>query len=154
MRNGLYNICVKIVGEKKAVECMLQPEAFRRREGCFGSQRALQMRNKMPPYQWWGANVCEEEAGELKTVALKVRLAALSPMREADQHVEISMEPECMLELRVKHGGCRFSLWLGAQVDARGTGLHMISSQIASATSWTPRVPSSWCMYTTTGAAY
>ncbi len=147
----MYNICVKIVGEEKAIQCMLQLEAFRRREGCFGSQRAVQMRNKMPPYQWWGANVCEEEAGELKAVALKVRLAVLSPMRWL---VEISMKSECMLELRVDHGGCRFSLWLGAQVDARGIGLRMISSPIASGTSWTPRVPSSWCMYTTIGVAY
>ena len=56
---------------------MLQLEAFRRREGCFGSQRALMMRDKMPAYQWWGANVDEDEAGELKTVALKVNFCRL-----------------------------------------------------------------------------
>ena len=30
------------------------------------------MFDQMPAYQWWGANFCEQEAGELKTVALKV----------------------------------------------------------------------------------
>jgi hypothetical protein len=72
VRNGLFRICKKILGEAGAIEAMLQLEAFRRREGCFGSERALSMFNQMPAYQWWGANVCEEEAGELKSVALKV----------------------------------------------------------------------------------
>lgn len=45
---------------------------FRRREGCFGSQCALGMRNMMSALQWWGANECEQEAGELRSVALKV----------------------------------------------------------------------------------
>jgi hypothetical protein len=26
----------------------------------------------MPAYQWWSAHVCKKEAGELRTVALKV----------------------------------------------------------------------------------
>ena len=72
VRNELFKSCVKLVGDEGAIQCVLQLEAFRRREGCFGSPRALAMRNKMPAYQWWGANACEEEAGELKTVALKV----------------------------------------------------------------------------------
>lgn len=72
VRDGLYNICKKIVGDDGALQCMLQLEAFRRKEGCFGSQRALSMASMMPAYQWWGANVCDEEAGELRRVALKV----------------------------------------------------------------------------------
>ena len=75
VRNGLFRTCKKILGEAGAIEAMLQLEAFRRREGCFGSERALSMFNQMPAYQWWGANVCEEEAKELKTVALKVCVA-------------------------------------------------------------------------------
>ena len=72
VRNGLFRICKKILGGAGAIEAMLQLEAFWRRKGCFGSERALSMFKQMPVYQWWGANVCEEEAGELKTVALKV----------------------------------------------------------------------------------
>jgi hypothetical protein len=79
---------------------MLQLEAFRRREGCFGSERTLMMRDKMPAYQWWGANVSEDEAEELKTVALKVNFCsseAYVPMSEAFPHdVNFSrrLEPE------------------------------------------------------------
>lgn len=73
VREGLFTICKKIVGEEKAIQCMLQLEAFRRREGCFGSQRAQLMYKEMSAHQWWGAVVDEEEAGELKTVALKVQ---------------------------------------------------------------------------------
>ena len=72
VRDGLFRICKKILGEAAAIKAMLQLEAFRRRESCFGSERALSMFDQMPAYQWWGANVCEQEAGELKTVALKV----------------------------------------------------------------------------------
>ena len=43
VRNGLFRICKKILGEAGAIEAMLQLEAFRRREGCFGSERALTM---------------------------------------------------------------------------------------------------------------
>ena len=77
VRDGLFNICVKMLGEDGAMECMLQLEAFRRREGCFGSPRALALRNKFPAYQWWGAHACEEEARELKSVAIKVSSAPL-----------------------------------------------------------------------------
>ncbi len=62
-------------GNEGAGEAMLQVEAFRRKEGCFGSQRALTMASRMPAYQWWSAHVCKEEAGELRTVALKVSSA-------------------------------------------------------------------------------
>ena len=64
------------MGEEQAIHCMLQLEAFKRKEGCFGSVRALAMANKMPAYQWWGANACAEEAGELRSVALKVSTTA------------------------------------------------------------------------------
>ena len=76
VRDGLFRICQKIVGEEQAIDCMLQLEAFKRKEGCFGSVRALAMANKMPAYQWWGANACAEEAGELRSVALKVSTTA------------------------------------------------------------------------------
>ncbi len=64
------------MGEEQAIHCMLQLEAFKRKEGCFGSVRALAMANKVPAYQWWGANACAEEAGELRSVALKVSTTA------------------------------------------------------------------------------
>jgi hypothetical protein len=73
VREGPFNVCKKILGEDGAIQCMLQLEAFRRKEGCFGSQHALSMRNAMSAHQWRGANVCEEEAGELKTVVFKVQ---------------------------------------------------------------------------------
>ena len=73
VREGLFIICKKIVGEEGAIQCMLQLEALRRREGCFGSQRALAMYKEMSAHQWWGAIVDEEEASELKSVALKVQ---------------------------------------------------------------------------------
>ena len=75
VRDGLFNISKKILGEDAAIQCMLQLEAFRRREGCFGSKRAVTMAGMMPAHQWWGANVCNQEAKELKTVALKVSYA-------------------------------------------------------------------------------
>ena len=75
VRDGLFNICLKMLGNEGAAEAMLQVEAFRRKEGCFGSQRALTMASRMPAYQWWSAHVCKEEAGELRTVALKVSSA-------------------------------------------------------------------------------
>ena len=59
------------------MESMLQLETFQRTEGCFGSWRALALRNKFPAYQWWGAHACEEEAGELRSVAIKVSSAPL-----------------------------------------------------------------------------
>ena len=75
MRKGLFSICGKILGsQEKAIQCMLQLEAFRRREGCFGSILAVSMRNDMSAHQWWGANVCAEEAGELRSVAMKVNI--------------------------------------------------------------------------------
>ena len=85
MRDGLYRICEKILGEEGAVECSLQLEAFRRKEGCFGSHRALTLASRMPAYQWWGAVVCEEEAGELKSVALKVKSVAADIMYQGCQ---------------------------------------------------------------------
>ena len=72
VRIGLFRICKKILGEAGAIKAMLQLDAIRRREGCFGSEPALSMFNQMPACQWWGANVCEDEAGELKSVALEV----------------------------------------------------------------------------------
>lgn len=73
VRKGLFRICIRILGsEEEAVQCMLQLEAFRRREGCFGSVLAVSMRNMMSAHQWWGANVCSEEARELRSVAMKV----------------------------------------------------------------------------------
>lgn len=76
VRDGLFRICLKMLGEEAAGEAMLQLEAFRRKEGCFGSQRALTMVSRMPAYQWWSAHVCKKEAGELRTVALKVSSTA------------------------------------------------------------------------------
>ena len=72
VKDGLFRICQKIVGEEQAIDCMLQLEAFKRKEGCFGSVLTLAMADKMPAYQWWGADACVEEAGELKSVASKV----------------------------------------------------------------------------------
>ena len=76
VRDGLFNICLKMLGEEDAGEAMLQLEAFRRKEGCFGSRRALTMVSRMPAYQWWSAHVSKEEAGELRSVALKVNSTA------------------------------------------------------------------------------
>jgi hypothetical protein len=72
VRDGLFNICLKNLGDEGAGEAMLQLEAFRRKEGCFSSLCALAMRSRMPAYQWWSSHVCKKEAGELRTVALKV----------------------------------------------------------------------------------
>ena len=62
--------------QEEAIKSMLQLEAFRRREGCFGSVLALSMRGEMSAHQWWGANVCREETGELRFVAMKVNCQA------------------------------------------------------------------------------
>ena len=74
MRNGLFNTAKKMLGADAAVECMLQLEAFRRRDGCFGSERALAMASRMPAHQWWDAHADEAEAKELKFVARKVSM--------------------------------------------------------------------------------
>lgn len=74
---------------------MLQLEAFRK-EDCFGSHRALTMASMMPAHQWWGANVCEQEAGELRLEALKVNCVATYHMiawLKLVQSVTTSMEP-------------------------------------------------------------
>ena len=47
----------------------------------------------MPAYQWWGAIVCEEEAGELKSVALKVKSVAADTCIKAVKSVMTSMAP-------------------------------------------------------------
>ena len=67
VRDGLFRICLKTLGEEAAGEAMLQLEAFPRREGCFGSQHALTMVSRMSAYQWWSAHVCKKEAGEQRT---------------------------------------------------------------------------------------
>ena len=73
MKKGFNNICEKILGsEEAAVEAYLQLEAFRRKEGTFSNPMAFKTVKKMPAYQWWGANIDEEEAPELKQVAEKV----------------------------------------------------------------------------------
>ena len=77
VRKGLFNICMKILGSQEGgIKCMLQLEAFRRRERCFGCVLALSMKGEMSAHQWWGANVCSEEAGELRSVAMKVNCQA------------------------------------------------------------------------------
>ena len=43
VRDGLFNISRKMVGEDGAAEAMLQLEAFWRKVGCFGSQCVLTM---------------------------------------------------------------------------------------------------------------
>ena len=50
----------------------LQLEAFKRKEGTFSKFMAFKTANNMPAYQWWGANIDEEEGHELKRVAKKV----------------------------------------------------------------------------------
>ena len=70
MKKGFNNICEKILGrEEAAVDAYLQLEAFRRKEGTFSNPRAFETVKKMPAYQWWSANIDEEEAPELKQVA-------------------------------------------------------------------------------------
>ena len=34
------------------------------------------VRGEMSAHQWWGANICSEEAGELRSVAMKVKCQA------------------------------------------------------------------------------
>jgi hypothetical protein len=78
VRRGLFNICMKILDSKeKAIKCMLQLESFRRREGCFGSELTISLRDSMSAHQWWGGYVCSEEAGELRSVAMKVNCLAI-----------------------------------------------------------------------------
>lgn len=73
MKKGFNNTCEKILGSEDAeVQAYLQLEAFRRKEGTFGSSMALKTANKMPAYQWWSANIDDDEAPELKQVAEKV----------------------------------------------------------------------------------
>jgi hypothetical protein len=73
VKKGFNNICEKILGsEDAAVQAYLQLEAFRRKEGTFSDSMALKIANKMPAYQWWSANIDDDEAPELKQVAEKV----------------------------------------------------------------------------------
>jgi hypothetical protein len=73
VKKGFNNICEKILGsEDAAVQAYLQLEAFRRKEGTFSDSMALKTANKMPAYQWWSANIDDNEAPELKQVAEKV----------------------------------------------------------------------------------
>lgn len=80
VKRGFNSIATKILGdEDAAVEAYLQLEAFRRKEGTFGNPLALKTASKMPAYQWWSANICDEEAAQLKTVAEKVLVCCHVP---------------------------------------------------------------------------
>ena len=90
VKKGFNNICEKILGsEEAAVEAYLQLEAFRRKEGTFSSSMAFKTIKKMPAYQWWSANIDEEEAPELKQVAEKVDISChLHMMHSCVKHGE------------------------------------------------------------------
>jgi hypothetical protein len=104
------------------------------KEGLLWQLRALAMCSRMPAYQWWSAHVCKKEAGELRTVPLKVLSAHaatdIMPVTYHGKHGALSVK----IAEKAIDGDFRCCLWLEALVGVKGTGLHMSSSPTASAT--------------------